>query len=374
FLNVFIWRLTSSLPTIVIYNLFLNGAALLAFTIGGYLSKRFSSGVVLRIGIACYIVFYVLVWLQVGSSSLFFYSIGMLYGVANGLYWLSYNTLTFEITEPETRTFFNAWQGMSHSMSGIVTPLLSGVVISRFANLQGYQFLFFVAFVLFIIGVVLSLWLPIRKEVYVPFQIKKVFAYQFKNESFLRLGLAQYFQGIREGSFFFVVSVLLFIATTDEFKVGVFSFVTSAGSFLTYSILRKRLKHSHRNVAMVIGGLFLYVGCFLLYFISFPTMIVYALFLAIGYPLFLIPFLGISYDLIGKLPNTKQLRVEYIALREFYLNAGRVCSVIVLYVLLRSVEQQTAVSIAIVLLGAGHLIAALIMKKVVVTQLPHNHD
>ncbi|MGL4821078.1 MAG: MFS transporter, partial [Bacilli bacterium] len=111
-----------------------------------------------------------------------------------------------------------------------------------------------------------------------------------------------------------------------------------------------------------------------LYFLSFSSIIIYALFLAVGYPLFLIPFLGVTYDLIGTLPDPKSLRVEYIALREFYLNAGRFASVLLFFIFLLAFPEQRAIAFAIPILGSGHFIAALVMRGVNVTVSPHKVD
>lgn len=71
-------------------------------------------------------------------------------------YWLAFNLLTFEITEPETRDFFNGFLGLLTSFSGMIGPIAAGYTISRMAKWSGYTVIFFLSLVLFAIAVVLS--------------------------------------------------------------------------------------------------------------------------------------------------------------------------------------------------------------------------
>lgn len=46
--------------------------------------------------------------------------LGGLLGVGYGFYWLAFNVLTFEITEPNTRDLFNGLLGAMTSVAGMI--------------------------------------------------------------------------------------------------------------------------------------------------------------------------------------------------------------------------------------------------------------
>ena len=64
------------------------------------------------------------------NANRFLILLGAILGIGYGFYWLAFNVLTFEITEPETRDFFNGFLGVLNSVGGMIGPLLAGVIIS----------------------------------------------------------------------------------------------------------------------------------------------------------------------------------------------------------------------------------------------------
>ncbi|TGW14381.1 hypothetical protein EIL50_05835, partial [bacterium NHP-B] len=57
--------------------------------------------------------------------------------------------LTFEITEPDTRDFFNGFLGILNSGAGMIGPIVAGYVISRLADNTGYTVIFSLSLALF---------------------------------------------------------------------------------------------------------------------------------------------------------------------------------------------------------------------------------
>ena len=44
--------------------------------------------------------------------------------------------------------------------------------------------------------------------------------------------------------------------------------------------------------------------------------------IAIAYPILLVPYISITYDVIGRAWNAAEMRVEYIVVREIYIHFG----------------------------------------------------
>src|SRR5690625_2243543 len=89
--------------------------------------------------------------------------LGTLLGIGYGFYWLAFDVLTFEITEPDTRDFFNGFLGVLESFGGMIGPILAGFIISVMTANTGYTTIFSISFILFILAVVGSLFLERRQ-------------------------------------------------------------------------------------------------------------------------------------------------------------------------------------------------------------------
>ena len=81
--------------------------------------------------------------------------LGGLLGIGYGFYWLAYNVLTFEITEPETRDFFNGFLGILHHWWDD-WPIAAGFIITRFEKFTGYSIFLGISLALFALAVFLS--------------------------------------------------------------------------------------------------------------------------------------------------------------------------------------------------------------------------
>ena len=66
----------------------------------------------LRLGVAVSAGFYMLV-LWLGASSFhYFVWLGMVQGISAGLFWVAFNVVYFEVTDPDNRDRFNGWVGL----------------------------------------------------------------------------------------------------------------------------------------------------------------------------------------------------------------------------------------------------------------------
>lgn len=81
--------------------------------------------------------------------------------------------------------------------------------------------------------------------------------------------------------------------------------------------------------AILLGGIILYAVVFLVIFnVTYTKLLIYAACIAIAYPILLVPYGSMTYDVIGRAKNAREWRVEYVVVRELWLNAGRICSIL----------------------------------------------
>lgn len=363
FVNVFLWKQTGEIIDIAFYNLVIVISQPIAFFIAGNVAKKIDRIVVLRIGVILLSLFYLTVLVVGTLANHYILLLGILLGMGYGFYWLAYNVLTFEITEPETRDFFNGFLGVMTSFSGIIGPIIAGYVISSMEKFIGYKIIFLFSMGLFVGAVILSFFLQ-RRSAKGTFAFQAVIEEQKVNKNWRNVLIAHFFQGLREGVFTFIIVIWVYITTKSEMAIGTFSFLMSFIQLITYYAVARFITEKHRKKAILIGGIVLYFAIFLIIFeVTFPRLLMYAVIISIAYPLLLVPYQSITYDVIGTARKAAEQRVEYIVYRELYVNLGRILSIVTFMLCVYFFKEQS-IRYVLLLFGGGHFILYFFIKNV----------
>jgi MFS transporter, YQGE family, putative transporter len=364
FVNIYLWKQSGELTDIGLYNLAVVVLQPFTFILAGRWAKKVDRVIVLRIGV-CFLAFFYIAVLFIGTSaSHFLLLLGSLLGIGYGFYWLAYNVLTFEITEPETRDFFNGFLGVLTSVGGMIGPFAAGFIISRLENFTGYSIVFGLSLALFSIAVFLSFFLK-RRPAEGKYWFQRIVTERKHSLNWRMVTNAHFFQGIREGTFVFIISVFVFITTGSEFALGTFGLINSGISFLAYFFVSKVIKKQHRMKAILIGGCILYLSIFLIVFdLTYTRLLFYAATIAVAYPLLLVPYMSITYDVIGSGWKAAEMRIEYIVVRELYLNLGRAVSILAFLAAITFFNEKESLPYLLLILGAGHTCIYFFIKRV----------
>lgn len=364
FVNIYLWKQSGELADLAMYNLSIVVAQPLTFILAGRWAKKVDRVIVLRIGVIFLALFYVTVLFVGTKASDFLLLLGVLLGIGYGFYWLAYNVLTFEITEPETRDFFNGFLGILGSVGGMIGPVAAGFIISRLEKLTGYTVVFGLSLGLFSIAVLLSFFLK-RRPAHGKYWFRRIITERKHDKNWRMVTNAHFFQGLREGVFVFIVSVFVFIATDSEMALGTYGLINSGISFLAYYFVSRTLKKEYRKQAILVGGLILFLAIFLIIFdLSYFRLLLYAAMIAVAYPLLLVPYASMTYDVIGRGWKAAEMRVEYIVVRELFLNLGRVASILLFLVATHLFSEKQAIPVLLVILGSGHTLIYFFIRKI----------
>ncbi len=364
FVNIYLWKQSGEFIDLGIYNLSIVVLQPLTFILAGRWAKKVDRVIVLRMGVIALALFYLSVLFFGERAGDYLVVLGGLLGVGYGFYWLAFNVLTFEITEPETRDFFNGFLGTLSSAGGMIGPMLAGFIISRFASFKGYTIVFTISLTLFSIGVVLSFFLK-RRSAVGSYRFIRIIKERKQNLNWKYVTNAHFFQGLREGTFVFIITVFVFISTGSEFAIGTFGLVHSGISFIAYYFASRFIKKRHRKRAILIGGLLLYAAIFIIVFdVTYARLLIYAATIAVAYPILLVPYVSTTYDVIGQGWKAADMRVEYIVVRELFLNFGRIVSILLFIISITAFNEDKSIPILLLFLGAGHTIIYLFIRKV----------
>lgn len=364
FVNIYLWKQSGEYKDLALYNLACVILQPITFILAGWWAKKIDRVIVFRIGVILLALFYLTVLFVGGNATNFLLLLGSLLGMGYGFYWLAYNVLTFEITEPETRDFFNGFLGILSSVGGMIGPVLSGFIISKMEKFTGYSVVFGISLGLFSLAVFLSFFLKRRPSNgrYDPLRIIKE---RKNNKNWRHITNAHIFQGLREGTFAFIISVFVFLSTGSELSLGTFGLINSGIAFIAYYIVSRVIKEDKRKKAILIGGIILFLAIFLIVFdLNYMRLLLYAGLIAMAYPLLLVPYSSLTFDVIGRAWNATEMRIEYIVIREIYLNAGRILSILFFLVGITFFEAERAIPILLIFLGAGHTFIYYFIRKI----------
>lgn len=364
FVNVFLWKKSGSYIDIGIYNLITVIFQPPTFILAGRLAKKVDRIIVLRLGVIFLTLFYLTVLLVEDRAIDFLWLLGALIGMGWGFYWLAFNVLTFEITEPETRDFFNGFMGVLVSSAGMIGPILAGFIITQFHNFSGYTMVFGISLTLFAIAVILSFFIK-RRPAHGKYYFFWVLKERKHNMNWGLITRAHFFQGIREGTFMFVISILVYIQTGSELALGSYGLLHSGISFIAYYFASRFVKPHMRQRAILIGGMMLYLAVvFIALDVTFLRLMIYAAIIAIAYPILLVPYTSLTYDIIGSARNAAEMRIEYIVVREIFIHFGRITSILGFLIAVSYFDPKQSLPIFLLIVGLGHSIIYLFVRRI----------
>ncbi len=364
FVNVYLWRQANDFVTIASYNLAIYVLQSITFIIAGKLAKKVDRIIILRLGVSFLAIFFLTVLVVGQNAASFHLLLGSLLGIGYGFYWLAFNVLTFEITEPDTRDFFNGMMGGLESLGGMIGPILAGIIINAMVTNRGYMVIFTISLTLFIMAVIMTFFIK-RRKASGKYQLKKIIISLKDNQNWRYVLLANVSQGIREGLFMFVITILVFIMANNELAVGIFNLVIFSTSFIFYIIVTELVQTAKRNIFLFIGSVAISLSIFILYMnFSYLFALLYAIVIGISYPVLNVPFNSISYDVIGKSEYAKELRIEYVVTLELFVNIGRIFSVSAFIICLIIAPSFDTIKYILIIISQSYLFIFYFMKKI----------
>lgn len=375
FLNVYLWKSRQSFAMLGWFTVAQQVAVGLSFWLGGKWVKEHNKMNALRLGIAVSGFFYLLVlWLR-GDAVHYIWPLGAVLGLSIGLYWLAFNIVFFEITDAVNRDYFNGWMGLLGSLTGIVGPWVSGWMISFWHGERGYRFVFMLSLCIYGVAVVLSFGLQQRPRGGAYLWLEPWKELRRKGSPWRPAAAALMFQGIREGVFSFLLGLLVYIAAQQESKLGQYALITSAVSLVSYYAAGKWYKPRARRSGMLAGSLLL-TACLLplLWKVSFTTLILMGIGTSICLPLYMLPMLSTTFDLMGITEESAGKRVELMVLRELSLMSGRILGLLIFIAVLSQSQSLRTITLLVLVLGAAPVGSWVVLRRVLEYNVHKNNN
>jgi len=365
FVNVYLWKMSRDFALIGWFSLCNQAALGLTFWLAGKWVKEHNKMHSLRLGILISAIFYLFVLLLGSQAIHYVWGLGFVQGIAGGLFWLAYNVVYFEVTEPDNRDRFNGWAGLLGSCAGMLAPWLSGYLITRMADSTGYTLIFSLSLGVFLVGVLMSLFLK-KREMDGRYEwLHAVQRLRDKQSPWRRLSPGLVMQGMREGVFIFVIGLLVYISTGNEMKLGNYSLITSAVSLFAFYLAGRWLRPNRRQLAMLIGAVLITVVILPFFWkVNYLTLLIFGVGVSLFFPLYSIPMTSTVFDYIGRDEESAAHRVEYVVLREVSLNTGRMLGTILFIIVISVSKAPLHLNIFLLMIGSAPIFSWLFMRTV----------
>lgn len=360
FINTFIQKATGGTAAVMRYNLMLALVQPLAMVASSAMLCRISPLKIQRIGLGMYALVYGILLANMEAAARGILVLAGLLSAAAGFFYTTYIIQLIFYTEDGNRDRAMGVMGSAGGFISLITPLLSGALVSAFSGFTGYHILFWLGLATVGIGLYFSFQLaPIPKD---------------NREgaiNFLRLArilvcepapcaamLTSMISGMYAGTMSFFLSMLLYQLEQSEALVGNLNFMGGVAATFAAMIYTRHVKPDNRVRIMVLMVSALFFITALLYLRLNAAMIIgYNLALSFSAPFFSNPPLVLYMGIIQTLPMLHFCSARVHALREFFYTAGRVAGIVLAMVLPQTTVGAVTVMIAVV--GAQWMAALL---------------
>jgi MFS family permease len=332
FINTMILGQDDSLVGVLLYNGTWYIAGAVFFIIAAKSLYRFGAKSTMIWGIVFYFLFYGVILALGESAARFGVLLGVINGLADGFYWIAYMQLFSNTTESSNRDKALAMIQLFGSGVNLLIPLAGGIIIQSIGGWGGYLTVFAIAFALAFITCLYTSRLPRMPKSDSKTDYKAAVRYTFFKIPLRNALIGQFFKGIREGAFLFILAPILYQLVRSEIMIGFNTFLSGAASIIAFTVMSRLLTPQNRIRYMFWSVVILCVATFGGLFWITPVMIVL-------YGVVSSFFSGyventsytIFIDVFMSDDATRERMPEMLAMNECWLVGGRMVGLAIIY-------------------------------------------
>ncbi len=365
FVGVYLWVNSFDLQVVFQHYLALYIVTPIFFVIAGWLAQRFDRLWVYRAGVGLHAVYFgTLLYLQEHAAA---YSphLGALLGITWGFFWVGHNTFSFDVTLAGGRErFFGLQQALSGGVRLFAPVIGGGIIALAPAEMLGFQIIFAIACVIYLIALAVSMWMP-PDTTRRPFNLRRALFPPKEMHDWRIIMLASFTLAGTFNILMFLLGLLMFIETNEELAVGGFGSFQVVAHIIVASLMSSFMRPALRRKAMLAGtALLVLAGTIILLRLDVWTLLLFALLRSISGPLFGISHFSMRIDVIANSVEETWQRIEYLAAWEIPLAISRVIMMLLLMGLSAwFTEGSLGIRIAIFCLCAIRIITYMILSQ-----------
>lgn len=369
FVNTLLYRVNPSMSIVITYRAIIFITAAIAMQLAAYLSQKKTPLVVIRLGPMFYLLMYLTLFFGMDYMSRIYYFTAILAGLGAAFYWSAHSILVGHYTTKQNRDIGISVLGIIQGLIALACPVISGFVIKLMPGNTGYRIMFGFG-MLAVIGQVIiqTKFYPIEQRRHVSY-----FGLAFKlvraKLSYQLMLSYEFVRGLRDGTFAFIVNMLLFEIVTDESLIGINTFLTGlmaiTGSWAYGKLVKsdKRVKYSILATTVLLTA-----GASLMLKTSAITMMIFTVLNSFTQLFLAYSVSNTTFDVVSQSGAARRCMGELLSFREITLDAGRLTGL--LFISVFSAGQQGYLT-AMLILTATQYVACFLMRLTTNTMQKH---
>ncbi|MEK7105244.1 MAG: MFS transporter [Patescibacteria group bacterium] len=345
YVNTFLWRVDHDPKILILYNIAFYLLLAPGFYLNGVLLRYSETPIMYLIGCVLQgLVPLSVVMMGQGSTELTFV-FGSVSGLAAGFFWANRNYLVSKLTKSARRFYFISTDNALGTLAGIAAPATIGwfLIFGEVKNLYSIDTAYHIAAVVGLIILFIAGLAVVKAPLPECINPIKHLLLRRADAAWNRLRVVEVFNGLIDGveSVVPVIMVLTFLGTEET--IGTIDSLSAVLAAILIYVLGRRLGHRHHFmllciwvVATLIGS-----GSFAIFY-SAAGVLTYYLISALVSLIRFGSLSSIMYETVDDSAGSGIAhRYVYIVDREFFLNAGRVTSLLILYGLYTLAPEPT---------------------------------
>ena len=359
FVNVYLYAFTGSLLAMTAYSIIRFSCFPLGFLLGGRLSQKWRLSRVLTIGLSVIVLALALLltinpWFD--RYPYLIYSLGLVFGTGEGLFWFSLNSLNLTASSKETRPKFIAILGIFNASAMVLAPFFATLIVRlSLTDTQGYLRIFQVVIVVQTCAAILSTQVKLP-SIQNPYTLKDKFNLK-KDPQWRYVMISHVFLGIRDSLTLVLTGLLIFNATGGKGStygdlLTIFALINVGANFIAARVIKR-----HNRISMYIfGAILLFSSTTILVLIpNLYGALYFGIVNAIGGPFFINVFSIITMNALSDYIQTENIYARMIV-KEVALNIGRVSGMLSILIFSWLLVEPLSLTVAVIVSSSFSLI------------------
>ncbi|MEH7747696.1 MFS transporter [Neobacillus drentensis] len=348
FQSVFLWKLDKTYSLLAYYSLYWSIAIIICFGLCGWLARKTSPMITMRLGFVFYLITYLIMLIFHDTLSHHMMLLGFSTGLAMSLYYVGMHLAVLDLTTNDNRDQFLYVQSTLFTIGGVIGPVLSGIIISQFKGMTGYYVVFIGTCIFFVISFFTSL--KVKGN---PITAKSYFWDVIKNPSreWKKMYKVMFADGIVSGVYgTFLITMMTFKVAGGELSLGVYNTAAELVAIATFYILAKFSNPKYRLAIYAIGSISIFLSSVLVSILPIlVSLIIFGIVSPLANNMVITSMSAMIYEAIEKDPMYKEKRLDYIIIREIPLGVGRIIGVLIFLVMRKDfdIEQLLPISFSL---------------------------
>ncbi len=328
FIGAWFWDIGTGLIPIIIFYSILFVVMVTSFGLASVIRGRIRSLTLMSLGILLNIGYLGLLLALKTNAREYYALLALVDGLSSTFYWLALFVLASTWVENRQADWYNGWTGTLEAILGLIIPPLGGWIIATLPGISGYRTVFALAF-LSLLGCLALLSfgnrpqaLPAPRDHREPLPMIP---------GWRRLLWSFWALGMRDGIYFFVPGLVLYIVTHSTVLLGFFFAMQAAIEGVIFWLLARWSSKISRRTSLRIATLISILALFVLHRpLNAVTLFGLGVLIALAYPSYKVALESSALTAINRYSAHEGDRIQLTGVKEVWINSGRLLSLLIL--------------------------------------------